>query len=136
MVTHALKKHMKTHKNYKKIPKIRKKRRKTQKNAGKRRKTQKYTEQQKNPQKSTPLEAPRTSPGHVLVALGRSWALLGRAWNALGGFWEPLGPLLDTSWTQLGIKGSCPPFLELQLGGQNQAKLAPKSIKNRSRKKY
>ena len=78
------------------------KRRRTQKNAGKRRKTQKCTEKRRNPQKSTPLEAPWASPGHVLVALGRSWGALGRSWGALGTLLEAFGSLLSLSWTPLG----------------------------------
>ena len=76
--------------------------------------------------------------GTLLGALGRSWgslgALLGRSWDALGASWAPLGRLLgalgrllDATW-----KKSCwNLFFGLQLGGQNPAKLAPKSSKNR-----
>ena len=75
--------------------------------------------------------------GTLLGALGRSWdalgALLGRSWDALGASWAllgaswtPPGRLLDASWE----KSSCTETLEPQLGGQNPAKLAPKSLKN------
>ena len=67
--------------------------------------------------------APWAFPGHVLVALGRSWGALGHSWGALGallgrfwGSWKPLGRLLDASWTRLAKKPRGITLLEPNLG--------------------
>ena len=63
--------------------------------------------------------APWAFPGHVLVALGRSWGALGHSWGALGAllgrFWA-LGSLLDASWTRLAKNSKKLPFLRPNLG--------------------
>ena len=81
--------------------------------------------------------APWAFPGHVLVALGRSWGALGHSWGALGallgrfwGSWKPLGRLLEASCE----KASGNKLVGAQLGSQNPPKLAPKSFKNRCEK--
>ena len=74
----------------------------------------------------TLLGALGRSWGALGVLLGRSWALLGRSWALLGTSWTPPGRLLGATWK----KSRCYPLVGPQLGGQNPAKLAPKSLKN------
>ena len=73
------------------------------------------------------LGAPGALLGTLGALLGALGALLGRSWDALGA----LGSLLGASWTRLAKKPGCAKSFEVQLGSQNEAKLAPKSSKNR-----
>ena len=61
--------------------------------------------------------------GALGVLSGALGALLGRSWRLLGASWASLGRLLDATCKKCKKKL----FLRLQLGGQNPAKLAPKS---------
>ena len=82
------------------------------------------------------MEALGTLLGALGALFGRSWGslgtLLGRSWDAL----EALGSLLGASWTRLAKKPGCAKCFGAQLGSQNPAKLAPKSLKNRRQKKH
>ena len=86
--------------------------------------------------------------GSILCRFGASWGVLWRSWRVLDGSWEALGGSggrlgsilggIESPWVDFvefrASKVLCIPTFRGAKGGQDEAKMGPKTDQNRSQK--